>query len=117
MLRCELEPLRQCEIRPYIERRLSVAGARPEKIAFHERAVEFIYDYSGGIPRVINTLCENALVIGCAQRLRTIGPTIIEEVARDFHLKKSMVFPENAERRTEFSRGASVTTGALQVRS
>ena len=118
MLRCELEPLRQCEIRPYIERRLSVAGARPEKIAFHERAIESIYDYSGGIPRIINTICENALVIGCAQRLRMIAASVIEEVASDFHLKRSKAVPESVERKTEFYRGAgSASTSAFQVPS
>jgi general secretion pathway protein A len=116
MLRCELEPLRQSEVRPYIERRLSVAGARPETITFNERAIESIYDYSGGIPRIINTICENALVIGCAQRIRTIVSTVIEEVASDFHLKKSKVVVENAERRTEFYGGAaSVITSAFGV--
>jgi len=95
MLRCVLEPLREHEVRTYIERRLSLAGARPDKVAFSEASVELIYDYSSGIPRVINTICENALVIGCAERLRTIVPPIVEEVACDFHLKKSRIVPKN----------------------
>ena len=110
MLRCELGPLRQHEIRSYIERRLSLAGAKPENIAFPERAVELIYDYSSGIPRIINTICDNALLIGCAQRLRTIVPDIIEEVASDFHLKKLKSVPEHAEPRTEFYGGVAPAT-------
>ena len=117
MLRCKLEPLRQCEVRPYIERRLSVAGARSEKISFPEHTVDLIYDYSSGIPRVINTICENALVIGCAQRLRTIAPIIIEEVASDFHLKKSKVVPDDAERAPEFYSHAPTTVSAFGVQS
>ncbi len=114
MLRCELEPLRLSEIQPYIERRLSVAGAKPEKVRFSEHAIELIYGYSNGIPRLINTICENALVIGCAQRMRTIVPDVIEEVASDFHLKRSNVAPSKIERDAEYYGGpTSVTMSAV----
>jgi general secretion pathway protein A len=96
-LRCELEPLRQHEVRPYIERRLSFAGAKPDNLLFPSRTVELIYNYSSGIPRIVNTICENALVIGCAQRVRTITPQIVEEVASDFHLKKPTLVPTDAD--------------------
>src|ERR1019366_9163475 len=68
----QLRQLREHEVRPYIERRLSLAGAKPDNTLFPARTVELIYNYSGGIPRIVNTICENALVIGCAQRVRTI---------------------------------------------
>jgi general secretion pathway protein A len=113
MLRCELEPLRQNEIRPYIARRLSLAGATPEKLVFSERAIELIFEYSNGIPRVVNAICENALIIACAQRTRTINPLIIEEVASDFHLKKVKVVPQPAERRTEFYGDSAPATVAV----
>lgn len=97
MLRCELEPLRKYEIRPYIERRLTLAGARPGQVVFSDPAVEVIYEYSNGIPRVVNLICENALVIGCAQKTHIIVPPIVKEVASDFHLHKLRV----AQRQTE----------------
>lgn len=97
MLRCELEPLRKHEIRPYIQRRLALAGAKPDKIVFSDPAVELIYEYSNGIPRIVNMICENALVIGCAQKTHIIVPPIVEEIASDFHLHKSRV----AQRQTE----------------
>jgi general secretion pathway protein A len=102
MLRCELQPLRKPEIGPYIQRRLVAAGAKPEKIVFSEPAIELICVYSNGIPRIINTICENALVIGCAQRIRTIVPDVIEEVAADFHLMQSKVVAETVEPSAEF---------------
>lgn len=111
MLRCELEPLRELEVRSYIERRLSLAGARPEKLAFSDASLGLIYDYSSGIPRIINTICENALVIGCAQRVRTIHPTIVEEVACDFHLKKLRPVPETIDSKGPFYVGAAATSG------
>jgi len=119
MLRCKLEPLRDAETRSYIERRLLAAGAKPDKVSFPDRTVELIYLYSSGIPRVINTICENALVIGCAQRSRVIIPSIIEEVAADFHLKRSSGIPANAECISElFGDPESVnTTSALTVNS
>jgi general secretion pathway protein A len=105
MLRCRLQPLHDAETRPYIERRLLAAGAKPDRISFPDPTVELIYLYSNGVPRVINTICENALVVACAQRLRVIIPSIIEEVAADFHLKRTMGIPANAECRTELFGG------------
>jgi hypothetical protein len=87
-------------------------------IEFSEEAIRLIYDYSTGIPRLINTICENALVIGCAQRMRTIVPDVIEEVASDFHLKQPKVAPENCERNPDFYGNApSVIMNAVPVQS
>lgn len=109
MLRCELEPLRRHEIRPYIERRLALAGAKPDKILFSDPAVELIYEYSNGIPRIVNMICENALVIGCAQKTHIIVPPIVEEIASDFHLHRSRVTHKQAEAATEcYSAPATV---------
>ncbi len=117
MLRCELQPLRENEIQPYIERRLAVAGARPENIVFPKQSIDLIYEYSGGIPRTINTICENALVIGCAQRLRAIVPSIVEEVATDFHLKTPRILPKGADRLEFHSGEASAPVATLCVQS
>ena len=112
-LRCALEPLREHEIRPYIERRLSLAGAKPDNTLFPVRTVELIYEYSGGIPRIVNTICENALVIGCAQRVRTITPQIVEEVASDFHLKKPTRIPDDAEPRSDVYSGGAAPAASV----
>jgi len=101
MLRCELKPLRQSEMRLYIDRRLSLAGGTPQKISFSERSVDLIYEYSAGIPRIVNTICENALITACAQRIRIINPPIVEEVASDFHLKRAITISEQAACRNE----------------
>lgn len=101
-LRCELQPLRSHEIRPYIQRRLVLAGAKPETVLFPEATVDLIHYYSGGIPRIVNTICENALVNGCAQRVPAITPEIVSEVATDFHLVQAPTIdttqPESAFR-------------------
>ena len=86
-LRCRLEPLTENESAAYIRRRLHLAGANSAASAiFPEPAVEVIFRYSRGIPRLINTICENALISGYARQANSITPEMIEEVANDFRL-------------------------------
>lgn len=112
MLRCALEPLRDYEIQPYIERRLRLAGATPEAAVLSECAIQLIYEYSTGIPRIVNMICENALVIGCAQGTHKIGPSIVEEVAADFHLKKIETAQRRSDLTSEFFAASSATVAA-----
>lgn len=103
MLRCKLEALRGQEIRPYIESRLSLAGRKRDAPLFSDPAIQLIYEFSNGIPRVINMICENALVIGCAQQTPTIKPPIVEEVASDFHLRRAQAIAGQAEPTADFA--------------
>ena len=86
-LRCRLEPLTENESAAYIRRRLHLAGANSAASAiFPDAAAEVIFRYSRGIPRLINTICENALISGYARQANSITPEMIEEVANDFRL-------------------------------
>ena len=86
-LRCHLQPLNQDETRQYIQRRLQVAGANsPANGPFSADAIMAIHHHSHGIPRLINTICENALVIGYANQAVMVMPDIIDEVAADLRL-------------------------------
>jgi type II secretory pathway predicted ATPase ExeA len=86
-LRCHLEPLGLEQVRGYIYRRLEVAGANSHRtIIFPEHTIEAIYKFSCGIPRLVNTLCENSLVAGYGRQVGTITPEIVQEVAEDFRL-------------------------------
>jgi general secretion pathway protein A len=69
----------------YVQVRLAIAGASAEPI-FSSDAIESIYEYSRGIPRVINLLCEHALIAGFADQLRPIPPRLLEQVAKEFEL-------------------------------
>lgn len=113
MLRCKLAPLATQEIRPYIENRLSLAGHKPGAVIFSDPAIQLIYEYSNGIPRVVNMICENALVIGCAQQTHTIQPPIVEEVASDFHLKRAQAIAGQARSTAEFVTGVTSATAAV----
>lgn len=86
-LRCRLEPLSLEELRGYIHRRLELAGANSHGATiFADGAIESVHRFSRGIPRLINTLCENALVSGYARQSSQVTPEIIQEVATDFRL-------------------------------
>ena len=86
-LRCRLLPLGPDELRGYIERRLELAGAGSQgRTIFSEEVMNSIYKVSRGIPRLVNTLCENSLVSGYAKQKQQITPEIVDEVAADFEL-------------------------------
>jgi len=70
----------------YIQHRLSVAGTN--KPIFTQEAYQKIFDYSRGIPRLINTTCDNAMLEGYLLKRETIDADIIEQVAKDLGLKK-----------------------------
>jgi len=85
-LRCHLEPLNLEETRGYIQNRLRIAGATPEVTIFPEHAIHAIFRHSKGFPRLINTICENALLSSYGRRAVEITPEIIDEVAGDLRL-------------------------------
>jgi type II secretory pathway predicted ATPase ExeA len=95
-LRCHLDALSLDETKEYIRRRLEIAGApAPEKI-FAYPAVESVFTHSRGIPRLINTICENALLSGYAKQSATISTEIIDAVARDLRLAVVVAEPRNS---------------------
>jgi general secretion pathway protein A len=94
-LRCELAPLSLAETESYVARRLTIAGG-DAKSTFTRDAVALVYKASGGIPRLVSVICDNALVSGFALGERQITRQIIAEVCRDFDLGSSRV-PEPAQ--------------------
>ncbi|RJR39514.1 MAG: general secretion pathway protein GspA [Desulfobacteraceae bacterium] len=69
------------EVNTYIHWRLKACGGRGISL-FDPEAVEAIGRYSKGIPRVINILCDNALLVGFSDRAKTIDKKIVEDVIR-----------------------------------
>ncbi len=84
-LRCSLAPLDLAETASYIATRISIAGGTAAHV-FTREAVRAIYDRSRGIPRLINVLCENALVTAFAMGRKPVGDDIVAEVGADFDL-------------------------------
>ena len=89
-LRCRLTPLPSDEVGSYINSRLKAAGYEGKEL-FEPRAVERIGLNSEGIPRLINVICDNALLIAYASSKKKVSAEIIEEVARDLRLTGSVV--------------------------
>jgi general secretion pathway protein A len=88
-LRCKtfaLTPEETCE---YIAQRMRQAGGGEQQV-FTTEAMECIARYSGGIPRLINLICEHALIAGFADQEHEIAAPAIEEIAREFELDESM---------------------------
>jgi general secretion pathway protein A len=83
-LRCRLKPLTREQTADYITERLRHAGAKWK--IFPDPTVARIHEYAQGIPRLINTVCDSALISGCAQQLRFIPPECVDETAEDFRL-------------------------------
>jgi general secretion pathway protein A len=79
---CHLSGLSRAEVYKYIKYRLKVGGAKTSDI-FMDTAISLIASYSKGIPRVINLVCDAALVYGYADNKKKIGKPIIEEVIKE----------------------------------
>lgn len=84
-LRSKTFPLTPEETIGYIDTRLRVAGSSGDSV-FTPEAVESIHRYSGGIPRVINVLCEHSLIHAFADQQRPVTAATVAEVAEDFEL-------------------------------
>jgi general secretion pathway protein A len=80
-LRCRILPLAAEETREYVRMRLRIAGATDLGL-FSDAAITRIAEYSGGIPRLINTLCDHCLLIGYADQIRHIDRRIVDEAVR-----------------------------------
>jgi general secretion pathway protein A len=77
---CELQPLDNVETREYIEYRLNQVGVEDASI-FDATAFAAVYEYTGGIPRLINILCEDALIFGSLTQRQQINAEIIRDLA------------------------------------
>jgi hypothetical protein len=85
-LRCQLLPLDKQQTTSYVLSRLERAGAKPELPIFEPEAMIKIFEYSCGIPRIVNNLCENSMVNAFARQQRNVTGDMITEVAADFRL-------------------------------
>jgi type II secretory pathway predicted ATPase ExeA len=81
---CRTYPLSSDETHAYIEERLRIAGS--DHLVFAPEAVQLVYRYSKGIPRLINLICENALISAYVEQLKPIPARIVESVSTEFGL-------------------------------
>ena len=108
-LRHHLRALSLSECQEYIANRLRIAGGDPS--IFTSKALETLYAHSGGIPRVINVLADNALLTGYALGKKQLDDSIIREIAEDLSLSRiAPVLQPLREAPVLRSNGAASTT-------
>ena len=79
-----IEPLSEIETRKYIKHRLKVAGVTRE--IFSKDAVRQIYSFSTGYPRLINIICDHAMLTGYSSGLKSIDKKVIKECERELQI-------------------------------
>ncbi len=113
--RYHLGPLNMAETDAYIRHRLRLAGA-PGRV-FHPGAVRRIVRQSRGVPRLINLICDRALMAAYARGLREVSPRLVTEAVHDL---AGMPAPRHVRRRIAYAGGALlviiVAGGALAWR-
>jgi general secretion pathway protein A len=97
-IRYQLKPLSEEEVGAYISHRLAIAKAE-RSIVFSPAALRVVHDYSGGIPRVINMLCDRALLGGYTAQTTRIDEDLVVTAAEGLDLK-----PPVRSQRSIFSR-------------
>ena len=83
-IRYHINPLFEFETHDYIFHRLDVAGS--ENKIFNSEAIKKIYSFSSGFPRLINIICDHALMTGYSLGLDTIDEKIVEECAQELNV-------------------------------
>jgi general secretion pathway protein A len=86
-VRYRLEPLDDSEVEPYIDYRLRVVG-RARRDLFTDKAIRALVPYVNGIPRLINMVCDNALVLAYATERTRVSHEMIEDVVADLRLRR-----------------------------
>lgn len=117
-LRFHVGPLDKREMREYIEHRLAIAG-RTVKDLIKDEAFEGIYRYTGGVPRLINTLCDTALLCAFSEQKTVIGAPDIKAAVQELNWKEHELsagsYPDRLSTAPQVKRDGHVT--GIEVRS
>jgi general secretion pathway protein A len=103
MYHCKIPALTVPETAGYIASRLALAGSAGADV-FPEQSIQEVFDYSRGIPRVINLLCEHALLAAYADRRKVINPSDVLRVAQYFDLSGAPQLDNDAVASGTFGR-------------
>jgi len=90
---CHLQPLQREETELYINHRLEKAGGR-KSIRFHDETMDTIHDFSRGVPRLVNVLCDYLLLTAFSDGTKEITADMAKDVAGD--LEKENRFWEDS---------------------
>jgi type II secretory pathway predicted ATPase ExeA len=107
-IRYELRPLDQETVAAYVAHRLTIAGGSAA-VAFTTKALQKVHQLSGGIPRLINLICDRALLAGFAQQTNRITPEMVTSAAQSLDVQPQ------AQGLRRVRRGASLFAAAAVV--
>jgi len=104
---CRTQSLTETQTQAYVAERLRIAGASWQ--IFSKEVLELVHRYSRGIPRIINLICEHALILAYVEQLHQVPAPLIYAVARDLDLDTQpfmvsathQAFPANSTLPTE----------------
>jgi general secretion pathway protein A len=84
-IRYELKPLTRDEVAAYVSHRLTVAGGSTV-VNFQPRAMDLVHRYTEGIPRLVNLLCDRALLAAYSARTNKVTPEMVQKAAHSLEL-------------------------------
>lgn len=114
-IRYELKPLTRRETAAYVEHRLTVAGGA-RAVGFTPRALDLVHRFSGGTPRLINLICDRALLAGYAERTNRIEPDLVVRAADSLDLHTSSLgWLRRLRRRAGMLTASAVGSALLAV--
>lgn len=102
-----LNPLTQAETREYVLHRLKIASGSDKKF-FTDGALDLVYQFSQGVPRLINQICDSAFLSGYVSETRMINESIMKEVIKDSPMtqlsSESRIKTKMEQQEDEFSK-------------
>jgi general secretion pathway protein A len=106
VMRHSLRPFTREETATYVQERLRIAGYTGAEL-FDKRGLRALHEVTGGVPRLVNVVCDGALLLGFGRGLQRLGAGEILEVARDLELE-----PRRAPNEEKSSPPAAVAAAA-----
>jgi len=117
-LRFHLGALSKRETHEYIAHRLSIAGAK-ERVIFEPAACDVVFRYAGGVPRLVNILCDTALLCAFAEERTTIDEALVKAAAEELQWvefsERAHVQDRTVERTGQFTNAAGRPMARLEI--
>jgi general secretion pathway protein A len=109
-IRYELTPLTREETSAYVAHRLTIAGGGAA-VSFAPKAIDLVHKYTSGIPRLINLVCDRALLGGYSARSNRITPEMVKAAAAglDLKIRRAAALEWIQQHAAAFVAGATVT--------
>lgn len=109
--RFHLQPLTRGEVKAYVSHRLAIAGQNIQ--LFPENSIKLLYKLSGGVPRLINTICDRSLLGAYVENQYSVHPAIIKKAALEVFGELKNVEKKHRNRRWLYP--AAITAGIVVI--